>query len=144
MDLDAQHFSGQRRTRLPVNLVVGPGDAEGVTIGPLINEQGVAKVERLVSDAVGAGAELVAGGVRHDLGGSFYEPTVLSDVTHDMRVMQEETFGPILPIMRVRTSPSKPFITDRMTMSAATPNAIPSREISVIKDTNRVRRFALR
>lgn len=81
-------------------LVVGPGDADGVTIGPLINEQGVAKVERLVSDAVGAGARVLTGGARHELGGGFYEPTVISGVTTDMAISSEEIFGPVAPVFR--------------------------------------------
>ncbi|MCP3855005.1 MAG: NAD-dependent succinate-semialdehyde dehydrogenase [Actinomycetia bacterium] len=85
------------------DLVVGPGDADGVTIGPLINEQGVVKVERLVSDAVGAGAEVVAGGSRHELGGSFYQPTVLTGVTTDMTISSEEIFGPVAPVFRFST-----------------------------------------
>lgn len=81
-------------------LRVGPGREEGVTLGPLINEDGVAKVEDHVRDAVKKGAKVVTGGKRHALGGTFFEPTVLTDVTAEMKVAQEETFGPVAPLFR--------------------------------------------
>ena len=81
-------------------LRVGPGREEGVTLGPLINEDGVAKVEDHVRDAVKKGAQVVTGGKRHALGGTFFEPTVLTDVTAEMKVAQEETFGPVAPLFR--------------------------------------------
>jgi lactaldehyde dehydrogenase/glycolaldehyde dehydrogenase len=69
-------------------------------MGPLINEAGFAKVEELVRDAVEAGAEVLTGGKRADLpGGYYYEPTVLANCTQDMRIIQEETFGPVAPIV---------------------------------------------
>src|SRR6266849_670402 len=82
---------------------VGAGTEPGVTIGPLIDEQGVKKVEAHVADAVGKGAKVVLGGKRHARGGLFFEPTVIADVTPDMIVSHEETFGPVAPLIRFKT-----------------------------------------
>ncbi len=82
---------------------VGPGTGEGVVIGPLITEKALAKVESLVREAVEGGAKVVVGGDRHDLGGLFYQPTVLSDATPDMRLFNEEIFGPVAPIVKFHT-----------------------------------------
>lgn len=82
---------------------VGPGTGEGVTIGPLINDKAIVKVESLVREAVSAGAKVVTGGQRHDLGGLFYQPTVLTDATPDMRLFQEEIFGPVAPVVKFHT-----------------------------------------
>ncbi|QAY62773.1 NAD-dependent succinate-semialdehyde dehydrogenase [Xylanimonas allomyrinae] len=79
---------------------VGDGFAPGVMQGPLIDTNAVAKVEEHVRDATGHGARVVAGGGRHELGGLFFQPTVLADVTSDMLVTREETFGPITPLIR--------------------------------------------
>jgi succinate-semialdehyde dehydrogenase/glutarate-semialdehyde dehydrogenase len=84
-------------------LKVGPGDAEGVRIGPLIDESAVRKVEQHVADAVAKGARVVAGGSRHALGGTFFEPTVMLDVSQQMLVAREETFGPVAPLFRFDT-----------------------------------------
>ncbi len=88
-------------------MVVGPGDAPGVTIGPLIDERGVEKAELHVQDAVGKGAKLVTGGERLTGGelarGSFFAPTVLEGVTPDMLICSEETFGPVAGISRFDT-----------------------------------------
>ena len=84
-------------------LQVGPGDQEGVTQGPLINAAGLAKVEAHVADAVSKGARVLSGGARHALGGNFFQPTVLADVTSDMKVAREETFGPVAPLFRFET-----------------------------------------
>ncbi len=81
-------------------LKVGEGILPGVTQGPLINEAAVAKVEAHVRDAVAQGARVVLGGKRHAMGGTFYEPTVLADVTVAMQLAQEETFGPVAPLFR--------------------------------------------
>ena len=81
-------------------LSVGPGDASGVTIGPLINPAAVEKVERHVADAVAKGARVITGGKRSPVGARFFEPTVLRDVTCDMLVNCEETFGPLAPVVR--------------------------------------------
>ncbi len=84
-------------------LKVGNGLEAGVTQGPLIDMKAVAKVEEHIADAVGKGARVVVGGGRHDLGGSFFQPTVLADVTPDMTVAREETFGPLAPLFRFET-----------------------------------------
>jgi len=85
------------------SLKVGPGTEAGVTQGPLINDAALAKVEEHVADATAHGARVVAGGKRHALGGRFYEPTVLADVTPDMKIFREETFGPVAPLIRFAT-----------------------------------------
>lgn len=76
-------------------LKVGPGAEENTDIGPLINLEALSKVTRLVGDAVSRGAEAVVGGKTHPLGGTFYEPTVLTGATLDMPIAQEEIFGPV-------------------------------------------------
>ena len=82
---------------------VGKGTEAGVTIGPLIDEQGMKKVEDHVADAKSKGAKVILGGKRHALGGRFFEPTLLTEVTPDMKVSNEETFGPVAPLYRFRT-----------------------------------------
>jgi len=82
---------------------VGPGIEEGVNVGPLIDAQALEKVEEHVADAVSKGAQVAAGGQRHSLGGTFYEPTVLTGVTTKMKVTYEETFGPVAPLFRFKT-----------------------------------------
>jgi succinate-semialdehyde dehydrogenase/glutarate-semialdehyde dehydrogenase len=82
---------------------VGSGFEQDVAQGPLIDEQAVAKVEEHVADARAKGAKVLAGGKPHALGGHFYEPTVLAGVTADMKVMQEETFGPVAAVAKFRT-----------------------------------------
>ncbi|MGD1990668.1 MAG: NAD-dependent succinate-semialdehyde dehydrogenase [Chromatiales bacterium] len=84
-------------------LRVGEGTTEGVSQGPLINEEAVEKVEGHIRDALEKGARLVTGGQRHALGGTFFEPTILADVTPEMRVACEETFGPVAPLFRFST-----------------------------------------
>jgi succinate-semialdehyde dehydrogenase/glutarate-semialdehyde dehydrogenase len=84
-------------------LKVGDGFAEGVTTGPLIDMAGVAKVEEHVADATAKGARIAAGGARHELGGSFYLPTILTGVTQAMAVAREETFGPVAPLFSFDT-----------------------------------------
>jgi succinate-semialdehyde dehydrogenase/glutarate-semialdehyde dehydrogenase len=84
-------------------LRVGNGLEPGVNLGPLIDAAGVEKVEEHVADALGHGARLLHGGRRHALGGNFYEPTVLADVTSAMRIAHEETFGPVMPLFRFDT-----------------------------------------
>ncbi|REC95152.1 NAD-dependent succinate-semialdehyde dehydrogenase [Kushneria indalinina] len=81
-------------------LKVGNGQEEGINIGPLINQAAVDKVSAHVADALDKGARLVEGGQTHALGHSFYEPTVLADVTPDMAVAHEETFGPLAAVFR--------------------------------------------
>ena len=84
-------------------LKVGNGMEAGIQQGPLIDMRAVEKVEAHISDAVGKGARVVVGGKRHALGGTFFEPTVLVDVTTDMAVTREETFGPVAPLFRFET-----------------------------------------
>jgi succinate-semialdehyde dehydrogenase/glutarate-semialdehyde dehydrogenase len=81
---------------------VGSGFDQGINLGPLIDEQGLAKVEDHVADATSKGAKVAVGGGRHALGGTFYQPTVLTDVTTDMKVTNEETFGPVAPLFRFK------------------------------------------
>jgi succinate-semialdehyde dehydrogenase / glutarate-semialdehyde dehydrogenase len=82
---------------------VGAGTEEGVTIGPLIEEAAVAKVKEHVADARSKGARILVGGEPHSLGGLFFQPTVLTEVTGQMRIASEETFGPVAPLFRFRT-----------------------------------------
>ncbi|MGE5094427.1 MAG: NADP-dependent succinate-semialdehyde dehydrogenase [Betaproteobacteria bacterium] len=83
-------------------LKVGRGTEAGVNIGPLIDKQGLAKVEEHVADAVAKGAKVVMGGKRHSLGGYFFEPTLLTDMKPNMKVVREETFGPVAPLFRFK------------------------------------------
>jgi succinate-semialdehyde dehydrogenase/glutarate-semialdehyde dehydrogenase len=83
-------------------LKVGNGVEDGVTQGPLIEEKAVVKVEQHIADALAKGARLLAGGKRHALGHSFFQPTILADVTPAMLVAGEETFGPLAPLFRFR------------------------------------------
>jgi len=81
-------------------LRVGNGLDQDTDVGPMIHERQLRIVEAHVEEAVARGARLLAGGSRlPDLGKNFYQPTVLADVTHEMRIMREETFGPVLPVM---------------------------------------------
>ena len=82
---------------------VGPGYEEGVQQGPLIDEAGLAKVEEHVSDMIAKGAKVVTGGERLGNEGTFYRPTVMRDVTPEMKVAVEETFGPVAPVFRFET-----------------------------------------
>lgn len=84
-------------------LKVGDGFEPDTTIGPLIDVNAVEKVEEHVSDAVKKGARILTGGKRHELGHSFFEPTVLADTKPDMLIFREETFGPVAPVFRFRT-----------------------------------------
>ena len=84
-------------------LKVGNGLEAGVGQGPLIDQAAVDKVEELVADAVKNGAEVVLGGKRHALGGTFYEPTILAHATDRMRIAREEVFGPVAPVFRFKT-----------------------------------------
>ncbi len=81
-------------------LKVGPGLEDGVQQGPLIDMKAVEKVEELVGDATAKGGKIVTGGKRHELGGTFFEPTVISDAKPQMRLMKEEIFGPVAPVFR--------------------------------------------
>jgi succinate-semialdehyde dehydrogenase / glutarate-semialdehyde dehydrogenase len=84
-------------------LKVADGFTEGAQLGPLINIEAVEKVEAHIADATAKGARIVAGGQRHALGGTFFAPTVLAEVTPEMMVSREETFGPLAPLYRFET-----------------------------------------
>ncbi|MDT2006446.1 NAD-dependent succinate-semialdehyde dehydrogenase [Rhodococcus sp. IEGM 248] len=93
-----ERFTAELANRVS-SLPVGDGFEPGVTLGPLIDQAAVAKVEEHVADAIGHGARVVCGGARHARGGQFYQPTVLADVAASMKVTHEETFGPITPLI---------------------------------------------
>jgi succinate-semialdehyde dehydrogenase/glutarate-semialdehyde dehydrogenase len=82
---------------------VGNGLEEGVMQGPLIDKAAVEKVEEHITDAVGKGARVITGGKRHEKGGQYFQPTVLADVTPQMKITHEETFGPVAPLYRFNT-----------------------------------------
>ncbi len=90
----------QRLAARAAALKVGAGDEDGVVQGPLIDGAALAKVEEHIADAVAKGAQVLTGGRRHARGGTFFEPTVLTAVTSDMRLAREETFGPVAPLFR--------------------------------------------
>ncbi|ODR92976.1 NAD-dependent succinate-semialdehyde dehydrogenase [Sinorhizobium alkalisoli] len=94
-DAFAKKFVAQVR-----ELTVGDGFSAGVTIGPMIDSHAIEKIEAHVADALAKGAELRCGGKRIGTTGTFFKPTVLTGISHDMRVAEEETFGPIAPIIR--------------------------------------------
>ncbi len=84
-------------------LKVGNGMGEGVTQGPLINAEAVRKVEEHIADALSHGARIVIGGHRHELGGNFFQPTILANVPREAEIFREETFGPVAPLFRFKT-----------------------------------------
>jgi len=84
-------------------LKVGPGSEEGVSVGPMIEEAAIEKVERHISDALAHGAKVLTGGARHALGGLFFEPTVLANVPAEALIFHEETFGPVAPVIAFET-----------------------------------------
>ncbi|ARI07042.1 NADP-dependent succinate-semialdehyde dehydrogenase [Klebsiella oxytoca] len=83
-------------------LQIGDGLQPNVTIGPLIDEKAIAKVQEHIADALGKGARVVTGGKAHELGGNFFQPTILVDVPGDAKVAKEETFGPLAPLFRFK------------------------------------------
>ncbi len=84
-------------------LKIGDGLEDGVSTGPLISMDAVEKVEEHITDALAKGATVKAGGKRHALGGTFFEPTILTGVTSDMMVTNDETFGPVAPLFKFDT-----------------------------------------
>ncbi|MEE8270279.1 MAG: NADP-dependent succinate-semialdehyde dehydrogenase [Alphaproteobacteria bacterium] len=92
-----------RLAEAAARLKVASGVEDGAQQGPLIDMAAVEKVEEHIADAVAKGARVVTGGGRHALGGTFFEPTVMADVTTDMKVTREETFGPLAPVFRFAT-----------------------------------------
>jgi succinate-semialdehyde dehydrogenase/glutarate-semialdehyde dehydrogenase len=113
---------------------VGAGTEEGVTTGPLINKAAVEKVEEHVADALKHGARIVLGGKRHGRGGNFYEPTILANVTQEMMVAREETFGPVAPLFKFKTE------ADAIAMANDTPFGLAAYFYS--RDVGRVWRVA--
>jgi succinate-semialdehyde dehydrogenase/glutarate-semialdehyde dehydrogenase len=95
-------FAEKLKTKT-ASLSIGDGFGEGVTTGPLINAAAKAKVEDHIQDAVSKGAKVIVGGKSSDLGGTFFDPTVLTGVTTDMVVAREETFGPVAPLFKFDT-----------------------------------------
>ncbi len=96
-------FADKLAAAVQQQLKVGNGLDEGVSQGPLIDDKAVQKVEEHIQDAVAKGARVVTGGQRHELGGTFFQPTILADVTTEMKVTREETFGPVAPLFRFKT-----------------------------------------
>jgi len=84
-------------------LQIGNGIEPGITQGPLIDGSAVQKIEQHIADAIAKGGRILTGGKRHALGQGFFEPTVIADVTSDMLVAREETFGPLAPLFRFDT-----------------------------------------
>jgi succinate-semialdehyde dehydrogenase / glutarate-semialdehyde dehydrogenase len=82
---------------------VGNGTEQGITIGPLINEKAIEKVERLIADAIKKGAKVLTGGEKIAMDGNFFQPTVIADLSDDMEIMREEIFGPVAPVVRFET-----------------------------------------
>ncbi|MGV6806040.1 MAG: NAD-dependent succinate-semialdehyde dehydrogenase [Ruegeria sp.] len=81
-------------------LKIGDGLTEGITTGPLISDEAVAKVQEHIANATANGGAILTGGLPHDLGGTFFQPTIITNVTQDMQVAQEETFGPLAPLFK--------------------------------------------
>ena len=84
-------------------LNVGDGMQDGITIGPLVNEKAAADVDKLVQASIAQGATVALGGGRHELGGCYYQPTVLTGVNSQMAVFRNEIFGPVAPVVRFST-----------------------------------------
>lgn len=92
-----------RLSEVVAAMKVGNGFEAGVQIGPLIDDRAVAKIEELVADAVSGGGRIVTGGGRHELGHSFYQPTVITNASPDSQIFAEEIFGPVAPVFRFET-----------------------------------------
>ena len=101
-------------------LKVGPGLDESASVGPLVNDAALEKVESLVNNACDQGAQVLTGGRRHELGRTFYEVTVLTEVTQSMDIAQEEIFGPVAPLYRFSTEE------EAITMANDTPYGLAS------------------
>jgi succinate-semialdehyde dehydrogenase/glutarate-semialdehyde dehydrogenase len=115
-------------------LKVGPGSDEASDIGPLINSQAVDKVEQHISDALSLGAILLTGGKKHLLGGNFFEPTVIGNVSSSMKVAKEETFGPVCPLL--------PFENETQVVEMANSTEYGLAAYIYSRDVNRVWRVA--
>ncbi len=93
----------EKLAKAVAGLSVGDGFADGVKVGPLIDEAAVEKVEEHINNATASGAKIIEGGSRDDKGGTFFQPTVLTGVTQKMQVAKEETFGPLAPLFAFDT-----------------------------------------
>ncbi len=132
---DAVYDEFARRFALKVaDLKVGNGVEAGVVIGPLIEAAAISKVESHIADALSRGARLVLGGKRHSAGPLFFEPTILADVTQDMKVAREETFGPLAPLFR--------FVTEEQVIAMANDSEFGLAAYFYSRDINRVFRVA--
>jgi succinate-semialdehyde dehydrogenase/glutarate-semialdehyde dehydrogenase len=98
----AEEFTA-RLVEATAALKLGNGLEDGVNLGPLVNEKAARDVDELVQSSINAGAKLVLGGARSDLGPCFYQPTILTGVTADMPVFRNEIFGPVAPVVTFRT-----------------------------------------
>lgn len=124
----------QKLAEASSSLVVGDGARDGVNVGPLIEPAAVDKVERHIADALQRGARVLAGGRRHALGGTFFQPTVLADVPADALIFHEETFGPVAPVISFHTE------TEAIALANATPFGLASYFYS--SDVGRIFRVA--
>jgi succinate-semialdehyde dehydrogenase/glutarate-semialdehyde dehydrogenase len=113
---------------------VGAGSDPDTTIGPLINDKAIDKVEHLVNEALTMGAKALTGGGRHDAGAKFYTPTVLVDVTPQMEIFSQEIFGPVAPLFRFETE------AEAIALANGTPYGLASYFYS--RDVNRCWRVA--
>ena len=93
----------EKLARAVQKLNIGDGLTAGITTGPLINQDAVEKVEEHIADVLAGGGKVILGGKRHALGGTFFEPTIVTGVTSAMKVTQEETFGPLAPLFKFDT-----------------------------------------
>jgi succinate-semialdehyde dehydrogenase/glutarate-semialdehyde dehydrogenase len=114
-------------------MTVGDGLEEGTINGPLIDMNAVAKVEEHIADATSKGAKILTGGTRHALGGTFFEPTILTDVTSEMMVTEDETFGPVAPLFK--------FDTEEEVLAAANDTIFGLASYFYSNDLNRVTRM---
>jgi succinate-semialdehyde dehydrogenase / glutarate-semialdehyde dehydrogenase len=126
-------FAEKLRARV-AKLKVGSGFDDGVTQGPLINAEAVEKVERLLGHATAAGAKVVTGGKRHALGGTFFEPTIVTGVTPQMDIAREEIFGPVATLFRFKDE------ADAIRIANATPYGLAA--YFYARDVGRVMRVA--
>jgi succinate-semialdehyde dehydrogenase/glutarate-semialdehyde dehydrogenase len=93
----------EKLVKATAELTVGDGMGDGINIGPLVNKKAVADVDKLVQASVNSGARVAVGGGPHELGGCFYQPTVLTEVNSQMAVFRNEIFGPVSPVVRFST-----------------------------------------